>query len=125
MPAHVDAEAIRQVVAHQTTVAASVEALMRSVASVIGNALDEANLQPLQAMLKSIDDNPESWSDAILANTREAPLTAHFIDTPSYVAEPWVQHSNRVQEERAARAEGREPRHPAHAEQQQKPADKK
>jgi hypothetical protein len=63
------AENIRLVIAKQTTVAGSLQALLRAIASTIHEGVAKADPSGLEAFADHIDADPKSWSDAVMANT--------------------------------------------------------
>jgi hypothetical protein len=63
------AENIRLVIAKQTTVAGSLQALLRAIASTIHEGVAKADPTALEAFADHIDADPKSWSDAVMANT--------------------------------------------------------
>lgn len=63
------AENIRLVIAKQTSVAGSLQALLRAIASTIHEGVAKADPSGLEAFADHIDADPKSWSDAVMANT--------------------------------------------------------
>ena len=71
-----DATDVRLAVASQPTVAQGIIALMRAFVSHVHRAFDLDDPSPLKALATSLDTEPKAWTDAILANTTSAPLSA-------------------------------------------------
>jgi hypothetical protein len=63
------AENIRLVIAKQSTVAGSLQALFRAISSTIHECVAKGDPGSLEAFADHIDVDPKSWSDAVMANT--------------------------------------------------------
>ena len=71
-----DATDVRLAVASQPTVAQGIIALLRTFVSHVHRAFEQDDPSPLKALATSLDSEPKAWTDAILANTTSAPLSA-------------------------------------------------
>jgi hypothetical protein len=104
-PERADAENVRQVIAAQTSIGASVQALLRAVSAMIGNALNKGDPSALQAFADHIDANPKAWSDAVQANTSLAAYTVEPLqNVPPYVADKFALHASRLNSQREEQA---------------------
>ena len=93
-----DAENVRLVIAKQTTIAGSIQALLRAVCSVCGNALAKGDPGAIQAFIDHIDADPKSWSDAVMANTPQAQETVYPVENvPLEVQDAFRTHAAHVQ----------------------------
>ena|SRR5215475_11053030 len=85
-----DAANARQVIAAQPTIAQSINALLMAVTKTIEEAMESGDPGAVQALADSMSSDPKSWSDAVMANTPDAVLTASpLVGLPSYVSEKW------------------------------------
>jgi hypothetical protein len=94
-----EAENIRLAIASQPTIEQGIAGLLRALATIIREAFadggSETSLNTLAELQQSIDQNPKHWSDAILANTVSAMLTAgNMAPVPTYVADKFASHGD-------------------------------
>lgn len=88
------AENIRLAIAQQPTVEQGVAALFQAISTAIHNAVEKGDAASLLALAKHVDGNARDWSDAILANTQAAPMTAgpRVPEMPLHVQDAFKSH---------------------------------
>lgn len=88
------AENIRLAIAQQPTVEQSIAALFQAISTAIHNAVEGGDPGALVALAKHVDGNARDWSDAVLANTQAAPLTAgpRVPEMPVHVRDAFKAH---------------------------------
>ena len=93
--AQANAENIRKAIQDQPTVEQGVAALFQAISTAIHAAVERSDPATLMAIADHVDANPRDWSDALLANTQAAPLTAgpRVPQMPVYVQEAFQSHS--------------------------------
>ena len=105
------AENVRLVIAKQTTVAGSLQALMRAIANTMHEAVEKGEPGALEAFADHIDADPKAWTDAVMANTPLAqetvlPISGVTPDTESAFAT----HAAQQQEQHQPPAKREEPK---------------
>jgi hypothetical protein len=84
-----DATDVRLAVASQPTVAQGIVALLRSFVSHVNRAFELDDPAPLKSLAVSLDTEAKAWTDAVLANTTSAPLSATLtepVPVPAHAA---------------------------------------
>jgi hypothetical protein len=105
-----DAENARQAIAKQSTVEAGIAALFQLIATLIQNATEHGDASGLVALSKKINENPRDWSDAVLANTQAAAMTAgpQVPQMPGYVQDAFKSHGTLQHDQEQAQHQQRE-----------------
>lgn len=125
--AQAHAENIRKAIQQQPTVEQGVAALFQAISTAIHNAIEGGDPGSLMALAKHVDGNARDWSDAILANTQAAPLTAgpRVPEMPVYVQDAFKSHGTLQHDQEQRQQEQRQadrPEDQAQAKQPDQPA---
>lgn len=75
-----NAEDMRLAVASQPTVPQAIVLLLRGLATAANKSLMLGDPTVLKSLADSIGNDIKSWSDAVLANTSSAPMTASVLE---------------------------------------------
>src|SRR5690348_1277803 len=121
-----NAENIRQAIALQPSIEQGIAALFQAIATAIQNAVENGDPNGLMALAKHVNEDPRSWSDAVLANTEAATLTAapRVPQVPTHMQDAFKSHGTLQHDAEQARHEHpAHPEHPVHPDHPDEPTD--